>query len=32
MTTPAEVRAKVEETVTDIIDDYKDEPETDRET
>jgi hypothetical protein len=32
MTTPAEVRAKAEETVTDIIDDYKDEPETDRET
>jgi hypothetical protein len=32
MTTPAEVRAKVEETITDIIDDYKDAPETDRET
>jgi hypothetical protein len=32
MTTPAKVRAKIGETVTDIIDDFKDEPETDRET
>ncbi len=32
MTTPADVRAKIQETVTEIIDDFKDEPETDRET
>src|SRR6266852_2872469 len=32
MTTPLEVHAKIEETVTDIIGDYQDDPETDRET
>ena len=31
MTTPAEVRAKIQETIAEIIDDFKDEPETDRE-
>jgi len=32
MTTLAEVRAKIEETVADIIGDYRDDPEADRET
>ena len=32
MTTPLEVRAKIEETVAEIIGDYRDNPETDRET
>jgi hypothetical protein len=32
MTTPLEVRAKIEETVAEIIDDYRDDPESDRET
>jgi len=32
MTTPADIRAKIQETVTEIIDDFKDESETDRET
>jgi hypothetical protein len=32
MTTLLEVRAKIEETLADIIGDYRDDPETDRET
>src|SRR5260370_33040132 len=32
MTTPLEFRVKIEETVADIIGDYRDDPETDRET
>jgi hypothetical protein len=32
MTIPAEVRAKIGETVAEIIGDYQDDPETDRET
>ena len=31
MTTPLEVRAKIEETVAEVIGDYRDNPETDRE-
>src|SRR5437667_12653302 len=32
MTTPLKVRAQIEETIAEIIGDYRDNPETDRET